>query len=158
VKAHRVAQRASDDHAIHSFSLSVTDLAVGIWRLDAARSSVEFHVRHLYGLRTVKGALRLLLRDHRPRLRLGGGPEHRRGQPRHENAKRDERLRSADFFDVEQHPEVRFISDSVVLDGATVGVRGQLQAAGRRVPLAFEATVRAVDGEVEIEALTHADQ
>jgi polyisoprenoid-binding protein YceI len=30
-------------------------LGTGPWRLDAARSSVVFHVRHLYGLMTVKG-------------------------------------------------------------------------------------------------------
>ena len=29
--------------------------ATGTWRLDPARSSVEFHVRHFYGLMTVKG-------------------------------------------------------------------------------------------------------
>jgi polyisoprenoid-binding protein YceI len=30
-------------------------LATGTWRLDPARSSVEFHVRRFYGLMTVKG-------------------------------------------------------------------------------------------------------
>jgi len=30
-------------------------LATGTWHLDPARSSVEFHVRHFYGLMTVKG-------------------------------------------------------------------------------------------------------
>ena len=35
---------------------SVLDHASGTWRLDPARSSVEFHVRHFYGLMTVKGA------------------------------------------------------------------------------------------------------
>jgi polyisoprenoid-binding protein YceI len=29
--------------------------ATGTWRLDPTRSSVEFHVRHFYGLVTVKG-------------------------------------------------------------------------------------------------------
>ena len=27
----------------------------GAWRLDPVRSSVEFHLRHFYGLMTVKG-------------------------------------------------------------------------------------------------------
>jgi hypothetical protein len=30
-------------------------LATGTWRLDPARSSVEFHVPHFYGLMTVTG-------------------------------------------------------------------------------------------------------
>jgi polyisoprenoid-binding protein YceI len=33
-------------------SASIID---GAWRLDPARSSVAFHVRHFYGLMTVKG-------------------------------------------------------------------------------------------------------
>ena len=32
-----------------------TPSATGAWRLDPGRSSVEFHVRHFYGLMTVKG-------------------------------------------------------------------------------------------------------
>ena len=29
---------------------TATQIADGAWRLDPARSSVEFHVRHFYGL------------------------------------------------------------------------------------------------------------
>jgi polyisoprenoid-binding protein YceI len=38
-------------------SAAVSDLAPGVWRLDPRRSSVEFHVRHFYGLMIVKGHL-----------------------------------------------------------------------------------------------------
>jgi len=72
-------------------------------------------------------------------------------------AKRDEHLRSKDFFDVENHPQVRFISESAEPDGDTLRVQGQLEAAGRSIPLVFDATVREVDGELEIEAVTEAD-
>jgi polyisoprenoid-binding protein YceI len=72
-------------------------------------------------------------------------------------AKRDEHLRSGDFFDVAGHPQVRFVSDSASLAGETLRVRGQLQAAGRQIPVELDATVREVDGELEIEALTEAD-
>jgi polyisoprenoid-binding protein YceI len=34
------------------------DARVGAWSLDPARSSVEFHVRHFYGLVTVKGSFK----------------------------------------------------------------------------------------------------
>ena len=33
----------------------MTTATDGVWRLDPGRSSVEFHVRHFYGLMTVKG-------------------------------------------------------------------------------------------------------
>jgi polyisoprenoid-binding protein YceI len=52
---------------------------------------------------------------------------------------------------------VRFVSDSASLDGEMLHVRGQLHAAGRQIPLELDATVREVDGELEIEAVTEAD-
>ena len=73
------------------------------------------------------------------------------------NAKRDTHLRSADFFDVEHHPQIRFVSDSAELQDATLRVHGQLHAAGKQVPLELDASVGWVDGEPEIEAVTHAD-
>jgi polyisoprenoid-binding protein YceI len=72
-------------------------------------------------------------------------------------AKRDAHLRSTDFFDVERHPQVRFLSDCAAVDGDTLRVRGQLHAAGRQIPLELDATVREIDGELEIEAVTEAD-
>jgi polyisoprenoid-binding protein YceI len=72
-------------------------------------------------------------------------------------AKRDAHLRSADFFDVERHPQVRFVSESAALEGETLAVRGHLHAAGKQIPLALDATVRRVGEELEIEAVTHGD-
>src|SRR3954463_3674558 len=132
-------------------------LADGVWRLDPARSSVGFHVRHFYGLMTVKGEFA----DYDGTLDLGAEPAVeltlQAASLDTNMAKRDEHLRSRDFFDVENHPQVRFISDSAELDGDTLRVQGQLEAAGRSILLVFDATVREVDGELEIEAVTEAD-
>jgi polyisoprenoid-binding protein YceI len=68
-------------------------------------------------------------------------------------AKRDEHLRSPDFFDVERHPQVCFVSDSARFDGDALRVRGQLQAAGPQIPVELDATV----SELEIGAVTEAD-
>lgn len=138
-------------------SAPVADVTAGAWRIDPTRSSVEFHVRHFYGLMTVRG-----------RFASYEGTLDLRALPAVELtidaagldtklARRDARLRSSDFFDVEQHPQVRFVSDSAVLDGDTLKVSGQLHAAGKHIPLELDATVRAVDGELEVEALTYAD-
>src|SRR3954452_12951386 len=132
-------------------------LADGSWRLDPARSSVTFHVRHFYGLMTVKGEFA----DYESTLDLGAAPAVeltiQATSLDTKLAKRDEHLRSKDFFDVERHPQVRFISDSAAFDGDLLRVRGQLHAAGRQIPLELDATVREIDGELEIEAVTEAD-
>jgi polyisoprenoid-binding protein YceI len=132
-------------------------LTDGSWRLDPARSSVAFHVRHFYGLMTVKGEFA----DYGGTLALGVTPAVeltiQAASLDTKLAKRDEHLRSKDFFDVERHPQVRFLSDSAAFDGDTLRVHGQLHAAGRSIRLELDATVREIDGELEIEAVTEAD-
>jgi polyisoprenoid-binding protein YceI len=135
----------------------VHDVGQTRWRLDPARSSVEFHVRHFYGLVTVKGRFDryeggLDLRS-KPSVQLVIEADSL--DTKHQ--KRDEHLRSADFFDVEHHPQVRFISDTVTLDGELLKVQGQLHAAGKTIPVQLDATLRTVDGELDIQAVTHVD-
>src|SRR3954447_18203950 len=133
---------------------SITDSA---WRLDPTRSSVEFHVRHLWGLITVKGHFSA----YEGTLDLSAEPtveltiEADSLDTKH--AKRDKHLRSADFFDVECHPQVRFVSDGVRLNGDALAVRGRLHPAGQQIPLELHATVREIGGELEIEATTEVD-
>jgi polyisoprenoid-binding protein YceI len=135
----------------------ITSTPTGVWRLDPERSSVEFHVRHFYGLMTVKGRFArydgTLELNGRPTVELVIDADSRDTKL----GKRDEHLRSADFFDVANHPEVRFEPDDVALAGDTLKVRGRLHAAGKSFPLDVDASVRAVDGELEVEASALAD-
>ena len=72
---------------------------------------------------------------------------------------RDRHLRSADFFDVDEHPQVRFTSTRVTgIGDGQVRVSGELEAAGTTVPLVFDASVRLIGGELELEATTTVDQ
>jgi polyisoprenoid-binding protein YceI len=132
-------------------------ITAGAWRLDPARSSVAFHVRHFYGLMIVKGEFA----DYEGALDLGATPAVeltiQATSLDTKLAKRDKHLRSEDFFDVERHPQVRFISDRAAFDGDTLRVHGQLHAAGRQIPLQLDATVRELDGELEIDAVAEAD-
>ena len=73
------------------------------------------------------------------------------------NKMRDKHLRSDDFFDVANEPEVRFVSDRASLDGEKLSVSGRLYAAGKSIPLDVDAALRPVDGELEVGANTHAD-
>ena len=113
---------------------------------------------NFYGLSTVKGRFG----SYDGTLELGAHPAAQltidAASLDTRNARRDTHLRSAAFFDVERHPYVRFTSSSATADGDSLKVRGQLAAAGKEIPLELDATVRVVDGELEVEAVTYADQ
>lgn len=132
-------------------------LRSGTWRLDPTRSSVEFHVRHFYGLMTVKGHFD----RYEGTLDLDAGPAAEltidADSLDTKIAKRDAHLRSADFFDIANHPQVRFVSESVDLNGEAVTARGTLHAAGRDVPVEVDATLREAGDELEVEATAHVD-
>ena len=51
---------------------------------------------------------------------------------------RDNHLRSSDFFDVENHPEGRFRSTSVTLNGDTARVSGELTLVGITRPVVLD--------------------
>jgi polyisoprenoid-binding protein YceI len=132
-------------------------LATGTWRLDPARSSVEFHVRHFYGLMTVKGRFD----QYQGTLDLQANPaielivEAESLDTRQK--RRDEHLRSKDFFHVAEHPRVRFASETATVEGDKLTATGQLHAAGRSVPVHVTGTVRPVDDEFEIDVSALAD-
>ena len=143
-----------------SSTLTEAQKTVEWWTADPTRTTVEFEVEHFWGLHTVRGRFR----------RFDGsyvvGPAGSEIELTIDAASvdtgisaRDRHLRSADFFDVEEHPQVRFTSTRVDgLGNGRVHVSGELEAAGTRVPLAFDASVRVIDGELELEATTTVDQ
>ena len=135
----------------------VLDIQQARWRIDPARSTVGFEVPHLFGLATVRGEFEryagTLDLSATPAIELTiDAASVQTGQKQ-----RDKHLRSSDFFDVENHPQVRFFSDTVVLDGSTMDVRGELQAAGASIPLVMEATLRREGDELDLGASAQAD-
>jgi polyisoprenoid-binding protein YceI len=137
-----------------------TQTTIERWTADRSRTTVEFEVKHFWGLHTVRGrfnrfdgsylvgsaGLEIELTIDAASVDTGV-------------AARDGHLRSADFFDVAEHPLVRFASTRVTgLGNGHVHVSGELEVAGTGVPVAFDASVRAIDGELELEATTTVDQ
>ena len=136
-----------------------SQLENGTWILDPERSRVEFRVPLLYGvIGTVKGGFTryrgTLDLEARPAIELAiDAAGIRTGK-----AKRDAHLLSPDFFDADEHPEVRFESEAAALDGETLRVRGTLHAAGASTPLDVTATVKSFGEELEIAAHAEVDQ
>jgi polyisoprenoid-binding protein YceI len=138
-------------------SSGTQSIAQGRWRIDPARSSIEFHTPTLWGLATVKGQFERydgsldLQRSPTAELTIEAASLNTK------NSFRDRHLRSADFFDVENHPQVRFVSDTATLEGERLKVRGRLHAAGKSLPLELDASLRPAGNEFEIDARTYAD-
>ena len=67
------------------------------------------------------------------------------------NNRRDEHLRSADFFDAANHPDITFTVDGIRPDNGGVRVTGSLSVRSRTRPVSFDATVSSADGEVTLD-------
>jgi len=63
------------------------------------------------------------------------------------NKKRDEHLRSADFFDAADHPDITFTVDGIKPGNGGVRVTGSLTVRDQTRPVSFGATVCSADGE-----------
>jgi polyisoprenoid-binding protein YceI len=128
------------------------------WRIDPTRSSVEFHAPNFWGLATVKGKFErydgTLELYKKPAIELTIDA----ASLNTNNKKRDTHLRSGDFFDAANHPQVRFVSDSATLSGQQLKVRGHLHAAGKSIALDLDAIVRPIGDELELKAVTQANQ
>jgi polyisoprenoid-binding protein YceI len=147
-------------HSAHSAPDSRL-LAGTCWRLDPSGSSAEFSVPGPWVLPSVKGRFQRLDgwleidADHHWRMELTVDA----ASLDTGNRTRDRHLSSADFFDVQHHPEVRFRSSSVRdLGGGRLHVDGALEAAGGRAPLQVEVTVEHADGRLELDAAATVDQ
>src|SRR5208283_1047547 len=89
------------------------DLPTGTWKVDPVHSSVEFQVKHL-GIATVKGQFK----EFEGTLEVNPDGVNAQGSVQTASVdtrepQRDGHLRSADFFDADQHPQITFKSTSV---------------------------------------------
>ncbi|HEV2723026.1 MAG TPA: YceI family protein [Thermoleophilaceae bacterium] len=124
---------------------SRTLIPTGTWVVDPSHSRVEFQVKHL-GIASVRGDFEAF----EGVLEIGEDPSSSKAygtvEPASVNTndeKRDEHLRSADFFDSEQHGRIDFASTSIVPVGDDrFEIKGDLTIRGitREVRLVAEVT------------------
>ena len=114
--------------------------ATGTWAIDPSHSEVGFAVRHL-GISKTRGRMGVFSGD----IVVGDRPEDSKvevtidaGSVDTKDAGRDEHLRSADFFDVAQHPAWTFRSTRVTGAGADWTVEGELTIAGITRPVVLQ--------------------
>jgi polyisoprenoid-binding protein YceI len=114
--------------------------SAGTWTIDVSHSNVGFKVKHL-GLAKTRG--RFAAFD--GTVEIGENPTDTRIDVRIDaasvdtnDAKRDEHLRSADFFDVENHPHLTFRSTGVRGEGTEWVLDGELSVAGVTRPVSLE--------------------
>ncbi|MGW7820842.1 YceI family protein [Streptomyces puniciscabiei] len=122
----------------------------GTWQLDAAASTVGLRHRTMWGLVTVKGTFTAVSGrgEVRPDGSAAGTVTLQAASLDTKNAKRDTHLRSADFFDTDQHPEITFaVRGADRLDGDGVRVTGQLTVRGTSRPVTFTARLTEASGE-----------
>jgi polyisoprenoid-binding protein YceI len=121
----------------------------GSWTLDTARSEVRLKSRSMWGLAPVNGVFREV---------TGNGTVSAAGDVTGtitvaarsvdtKNKKRDEHLRSADFFDGANHPDITFTVDGIRPGHGGVRVTGSLAVRGRTRPVSFDAMISSADGE-----------
>jgi polyisoprenoid-binding protein YceI len=123
--------------------------AAGSWILDASRSDVRLKSKSMWGLAPVKGVFRQVSGSGTvsPSGDVTGTITVDAGSLDTKNKKRDDHLRSADFFDAANHPAITFTVDNVSPSGTGVTVAGRLSVRDRTRPVSFEAQVSRFDGD-----------
>ena len=134
----------------------------GVWNLVPARSSVRFKNKTLWGLAAVNGEFTDVSGDGQITAKgaVFGRLDVRAASLRTGIGKRDEHLRSPDFFDVEKYPEISVVVTEVTATGErTADLRAELTVRGTTRPLPLSVGVEGVgDRTVRISAQTTVDR
>jgi polyisoprenoid-binding protein YceI len=120
----------------------LSQLSPGVWNVDSSHSQVGFVARHLM-IAKVRGQFRTFSGS----ITVADNPLESTVEANVDlssvdtgDAGRDEHLRSADFFTVEAHPEMNFVSTGIKEDGDDYLLFGDLEINGvsRQVEFSLE--------------------
>jgi len=120
-----------------STTQQTTQIPTGTWTLDPVHSTIGFAVSYA-GVGTFRGTFA----DFDAKLvdgRLEGVAKV--GSVKVDDENLTGHLQSPDFFDAEQHSELRFVSKSIERDGDRVSIQGDLTLRGVTQPVEITGTV-----------------
>jgi polyisoprenoid-binding protein YceI len=134
----------------------------GVWNLVPDRSTINFKIKNMWGLISVKGRFTEFTADGQVTGKgaIFGRVDIQAASLRTGIGKRDEHLRSADFFDVERFPEISVVVTAVQ---PTTGNAADLQATfsikGVTAPVPLPVGITLLDdGSVRLLAKTEVDR
>ena len=133
----------------------------GEWVLDPGKSSIRLKNTSMWGLVPVNGVFREVSGSGTvsPDGEVSGTLTVAAASIDTKNARRDRHLRSADFFDSANNPDITFTMDGIRPSGQAVAVTGALTVRDRTQPLTFDAAASVRDdGEIWLDAEVHLDQ
>jgi polyisoprenoid-binding protein YceI len=127
----------------------------GEWVLDPHQSSIRLKSAAMGGLARVTGVFRGVSGTGTvaPDGQVSGAVTVTAASIDTKNGRRDKHLRSADFFDADNDPDITFVLTGIRPSGQVVTVTGALTVRGTTRPLSFDATasVRS-DGGIWLDA------
>ena len=132
----------------------------GEWVLDPRKSSIRLKSK-VWGLIPVNGVFREVSGNGTisPDGEVSGTVTVAAASIDTKNARRDTHLRSADFFDSDNHPDITFTADDIQASGQGAMVTGTLTVHGRTRPLAFDAVASVQgDGGIWLDAEVHVNR
>jgi len=123
----------------------------GEWVLDPRQSSIRLKSKSMAGLARVNGVFREVSGNGTvsPDGQVSGTVTVAAASIDTKNTRRDTHLRSADFFDSGNHPDITFTAHDIRPSGQGVAVTGGLTVRDRTRPLSFDAAA-SVQGDSEI--------
>jgi polyisoprenoid-binding protein YceI len=120
----------------------------GSWALDPARSVIGVKSKSVWGMVPIKGVFREVAGSGAVSAAgdVAGTLTVAAGSIDTKMKKRDEHLRSADFFDVANYPDITFAAEQVTPSGEGVTLTGTLTVRDRTRPVTLAAKVSGFDG------------
>lgn len=136
--------------------------SVGVWSVDTSRSTIGFKAKAMWGLAAVKGRFTEFSGDGQitGNQTVFGRIDIQVASVDTKIRKRDDHLRSADFFEAEKFPDISVVVTSAeAIDGDIVDLRAQLTVKGATAQLPLRTRVAVLgDGSVRLSAQATIDR